>query len=75
MRLRVTNPDLTSYDLEKVADHPKLDKKLRQNGILGWHYNWGADFIDFEVADDFDRSKLAPYGTVEEVVEDDVGTE
>ena len=70
MRLRVTNPDLTGYDLEKVADHPKFDRWLRNRGVLGWHYTWGADFIDFEVEDGFDVSQAERFGTVEEVTED-----
>ena len=75
IRVRITNPDLSNYDLEKKADHPKLNKFLRDRGVIGWDYSRGSDFLELLVIDGSDLSQFSRVGTVEVVPHDVIDEE
>ena len=69
MRIRITNPTISTFQIDKIAGRKNIGTWLTNKGITDWSYDFGELWFIATVPDDYDLNLLSEWGTVE-VLED-----
>lgn len=69
MRIRMTNPNISSYEIEKISGRQNIGIWLENRGIVNWKYDFERLTFEATVPDNFDISQLETWGTVEIIPE------
>ena len=69
MRIRVTNPNISSYQIHKISGRKNIGSWLTSKNIINWSFCFITNVFTADVPDTFDLSVLEQWGTVEVITD------